>query len=108
MLTNRAVLGALAVVAVVAAGGGAYVANRLHPAVDTQTRVGATHDMNLPPGSGAVTETENSLTTAPAVTETTAQPAVSAPAAKPSTPRSTAADRQSVSRSRTASRPASA
>ncbi|HEV3216654.1 MAG TPA: hypothetical protein VGZ27_13065 [Vicinamibacterales bacterium] len=105
MLTNRAALGALVVVGVVAAGGGAYIANRTHPAVDTPTQLGSTHDVNLP--SGSVTETENSLTTAPAVTETPATPAVSTPAAKPSSTsaRSTAAERQPVSRARTASRP---
>jgi hypothetical protein len=109
MLTNRAALGALAVVGVVAAGGGAYVANRAHPALDTPTQMGSAHDVNLPSGSGAVTETENSLTTAPAVTETPATPAVSAPAAKPSTSaRSASADRQPVSRPRSAPRQTSA
>jgi len=109
MLTNRAALGALAVVGVVAASGGAYIANRAHPAVDTPTQMGSTHDVNLPSGSGAVTETENSLTAAPAVTETPATPAASAPAAKPSTSaRSAAADRQPVSRPRSAARQTSA
>ena len=98
MLTNRAALGALAVVGVVAAGSGAYIANRAHPAMDTQTQSASSHDVNLPSGSGAVTETENSISTAPVVT---------APEAKPAAPaKSTAADRRPAARARTASQTA--
>ena len=61
MLTNRAALGALAVVGVVAAGSGAYIANRAHPALDTQGQLASTHDVNLPAGAGAVTETRYNL-----------------------------------------------
>jgi len=75
MLTNRASLGALAIVGVLAAGGGAYLAGRQHPASDSQAV--ATHDVNLP-ATGAVTETENSLAPAPAPA---ADPAPTAPAA---------------------------
>jgi hypothetical protein len=60
MEINRAAFGALAVFGVVAAGGGAYLANR-HDEVAMQpvtTYPAAT--------TGAVTETENSIATAPA------------------------------------------
>jgi type IV secretory pathway VirB10-like protein len=104
MLTNRAALGALAVVGVVAAGSGAYIANRAHPALDTQAQTASTHDVNLPAGSGAVTETENSLTPAPAVAEA---PAASVAPTRPAAPaRSASADRQPASRARTASQTA--
>src|SRR4051812_11281018 len=63
MLTNRAKLGALAIVGVVAAGSGACSAGRQHPDAGSQTTT--SHDVNLPPAPGAVTETENSLTPAP-------------------------------------------
>jgi hypothetical protein len=79
MLTNRAALGALAIVGVLAAGGGAYLAGRQHPVSDNQTAT--THDVNLPAAPGAVTETENSLAPVPAkVDPAPVAPAVTAPA----------------------------
>ena len=105
MLTNRAALGALAVVGVVAAGSGAYIANRAHPALDTQAQLASTHDVNLPAGAGAVTETENSVSAAPASVEPSA-PAATAGATRPAPVRSAAVDRQAASRARTASQPA--
>src|SRR5438132_12129922 len=106
MLTNRAALGALAVVGVVAAGSGAYIANRAHPALDTQAQLASTHDVNLPAGSGAVTETENSVSAAPASVGPPA-PAATAPATNPLAPvRSAAVDRQPAPRARTASQTA--
>src|SRR5438094_10051247 len=104
MLTNRAALGALAVVGVVAAGSGAYNATRAHPALDTQAQLASTHDVNLPAGSGAVTETENSVS-APASVQPPAA-AATAPATRPAAPvRSAAADRQPA-RAHTASQTA--
>jgi hypothetical protein len=103
MLTNRAALGALAVVGVIAAASGAYIAGRAHPALDTQAPAASAHDVTLPSAPGAVTETENSLA-APTQTEVAAAHAATLPAAKPATPvRSRGADRQPSSRSRTAS-----
>jgi hypothetical protein len=102
MLTNRAALGALVVVGVIAAAGGAYIAGRAHPALDTQAPAASAHDVTLPSAPGAVTETENSLA-APSQAEVAAPGAVTLPAAKPATPvRSGRADRQPASRSRTA------
>ena len=63
MLTNRGALGALAIVGIVAAGGGAYFAGRQHPVPETQAI--SSHDVTLPAAPGAVTETENSLAPAP-------------------------------------------
>ena len=93
MLTNRAALGALAIVGVVAVGGGAYIASRQHPVPESQSV--STHDMNLPSGSGAVTETENSLAT----TTPEAPAATSAPERAPAPARPTS---QTASRARTA------
>ena len=59
MEINRAAFGALAVFGVVAAGGGAYLANR-HNDAAMQPSVYPASAMN------AVTETENSIATAPA------------------------------------------
>jgi hypothetical protein len=90
MLSNRAALAALILVGVVAAGAGAYIANRAHPAPS----LALSNDVTLP-ASGAVTETENSLAPVPAPTPIAAAPAVSTPvetAAKPvSTSRSASA-----------------
>ena len=72
MLTNRAALGALAVVGVVAAGTGAYIANRQNPVPATPQAL--TQDVNLPSGPGAVTETENSVSPAPAPIHAPAAP----------------------------------
>jgi hypothetical protein len=82
MLTNRAALAALILVGVVAAGTGAYIANRAHP-----TPQAFTSDLTLP-ASGAVTETENSLAPAPAPTASPA-PAVSAVPEAPAKPATT-------------------
>jgi type IV secretory pathway VirB10-like protein len=93
MLTNRAALGALALVGVVAAGSGAYIAGRQHPVADNQAVV--THDVNLPAAPGAVTETENSLVPEPAQN----QPApVAAAPARPVNSPSAASARQPASR----------
>src|SRR4051794_11344213 len=83
MLTNRAKLGALAILGVVAAGGGACGAGRQHADAGSQTAT--SRDVNLPPAPGAVTETENSLTPAPVAApgqpEKAAAPAKAAPVA---------------------------
>ena len=101
MLTNRAALGALALVGVLAAGGGAYIAGRQHPVTDSQTATA--HDVNLPSAPGAVTETENSLVPAPAQVD----PAASAPAATaPARPAAAPSTRQTAART-PAPRPAS-
>ena len=60
MEINRAAFGALAVFGVVAAGGGAYLANRHNDAAMQPAPVSSA------PATGAVTETENSIAT-PAV-----------------------------------------
>src|SRR6266566_6314556 len=96
MLTNRAALGALAVVGIVAAGSGAYIANRQHPVPESPAI--STHDVNLPSAPGAVTETENSLTAAPARAEPSAPPVAAAPVRQANRP-STASTRQPASRS---------
>jgi type IV secretory pathway VirB10-like protein len=103
MFTNRAALAALAVVGVVAAGGGAYIASRQHPAPESPSV--AARDVNLPSGPSAVTETENSLAPAPepvpapAATEAAVKPAAPLRPAHPAAPRSRA---QAAERSRTA------
>jgi hypothetical protein len=95
MFTNRAALGALAVVGVVAVGSGAYIASRQHPVSDSQTV--STHDVNLPSAAGAVTETENSLAPAPAQVEPSTSPVAAAPV-RPPNPPSAANSRQPASR----------
>jgi type IV secretory pathway VirB10-like protein len=103
MLSNRAALGALLVVGVVAAASGAYIAGRAHPAADIQAPAASAHDVTLPSAPGVVTETENSLA-GPTPAGVAAAPVTAAPAAKPATPvRSASADRRPASRSRTAS-----
>jgi hypothetical protein len=82
MAMNRAALGALAVVGVVAAGSGAYIANRQHPAPEAQS-ASTLRDVNLPSVPGAVTETENSIATAPAPVS---PPAASNAAVRPPAP----------------------
>ena len=80
MEINRAAFGALAVFGVVAAGGGAYLANR-HNEVAMQpvtTYPAAT--------TSAVTETENSITTAPAAAVETAPVVAADPAPAPPRP----------------------
>ena len=61
MEINRAAFGALAVIGVVAAGGGAYVANRHNEAALVQPA-----PMYAVPTAGVVTETENTIASAPA------------------------------------------
>ena len=63
MEINRAAFGALAVIGVVAAGSGAYLANRHNEAVLTQPA--PLYPAAVP---GVVTETENSIATAPPAT----------------------------------------
>ena len=105
MVTNRAALGALALIGVVAAGSGAYIATREHPAAVQPT---AAHDTVLPP-STAVTETENSLAPAPAPVAAPAAAseapvkAAPAPARTPSYPPSRT--RQSSAPAQPSSRP---
>ena len=62
MEINRAAFGALAIIGIVAAGGGAYLANRHNDAVRA---AGAALSGAVP---GVVTETENTIATTPAAT----------------------------------------
>jgi type IV secretory pathway VirB10-like protein len=84
MITNRATFAALALIGVVA--GGSAACNRERQQPPSQTR--ATQDVNLPSSSGVVTETENSLATPPAQSQTPVAPVVAAPpvAAEPARP----------------------
>src|SRR4051812_31884304 len=89
MLTNRVTFSALAFVGLVAVGIGACGSGRQRAGSETQPA--ATHDVNLSPAPGAVTETENSLTpqaAAPAQTQSVASPA--SPAAPAAAPRAVA------------------
>ncbi len=70
MEINRAAFGALAVIGVVAAGSGAYLANRHNETVITQPA-----PLLPTPVPGAVTETENSIATAPVATVERVAPA---------------------------------
>lgn len=79
MEINRAAFGALAVFGIVAAGGGAYLANRDNDAA-TQTA-----QVSSAPATSAVTETENSIGT-PAVAVEPAPFVASEPAPAPSRP----------------------
>jgi hypothetical protein len=63
MEINRAAFGALAVVGIVAAGGGAYMANRHNEATLVQPA-----PMEMAPTGSAVTETESAIATTPAAT----------------------------------------
>lgn len=63
MEINRAAFGALALVGVVAAGGGAYLANR-----HNETAVEQSVPLSPLPVAGMVTETENSIVAEPAAT----------------------------------------
>jgi hypothetical protein len=91
MEINRAAFGALAVFGIVAAGGGAYLANRSNDAGMQPVPL----DPN--PALSAVTETENSILTEPAVAVEPAPPA----AAKPAPARPAAARRAPVAQVRT-------
>jgi hypothetical protein len=88
MEINRAAFGALAVIGVVAAGGGAYLANRHNEAVVVQPAA-----LYPAPVPGAVTETESSIAIAPAATverveppHLVERPAVSKSAVRPANP----------------------
>ncbi len=63
MEINRAAFGALAVIGVVAAGGGAYMANR-----QNETALAQPEPAYAVPAAGVVAETEGAITTAPAAT----------------------------------------
>jgi type IV secretory pathway VirB10-like protein len=78
---NRAAFGALAVLGVVAAGGGAYLANRHNDADLAQAPIYQT-----PPVPGVVTETENAITPAPAAAVETAPARLAEPAPAPVRP----------------------
>ncbi len=62
MEINRAAFGALAVIGVVAAGGGAYLANRHNDPVPVMVQPASFHSAPTP---GVVTETENTIAPAP-------------------------------------------
>jgi hypothetical protein len=73
---NRAAFGALAVMGIVAAGGGAYLANRHNDALATEPA-----QAYAMPLAGVVTETENSIAAAPAaVVESAPRAALPEPA----------------------------
>ncbi len=61
MEINRAAIGALAVIGVVAAGSGAYLANR-----QADQQAVTVHESSAPAVAGSVTETENSIAPVPA------------------------------------------
>ena len=71
MEINRAAFGALAVIGVVAASSGAYLANRHNETVQTQAS-----PLYPAPVPGVVTETENSIAAAPAATVERVAPAL--------------------------------
>ena len=83
MEINRAAFGALAVFGIVAAGGGAYLANRHNDAAMQPA------PMSPAPATSAVTETENSIAT-PAVAVEPAPLVAAEPAPAPSRPASVA------------------
>jgi hypothetical protein len=78
MEINRAAFGALAVIGIVAAGGGAYLANR-HNEADMVSAAPAF----AVPAAGAVTETENTIASVPAAIEPAPQALVPEPAPAP-------------------------
>jgi len=81
---NRAAFGALAILGMTAAGGGAYLANRHNDADVAQTPAYQT------PVAGMVTETENAIAPAPTPAVETAPPAhLAEPAPAPARPTST-------------------
>jgi hypothetical protein len=101
MEINRAAIGALAVVGVVAASAGAFIAGRHSAPVTTEPALTLqeSHSGSVP---GPVTETENSIAAAPAIVEspTTNNVAPARPAAP--TPLNTVRRESSASRARTA------
>ena len=80
MEINRAAFGALAVFGVVAAGGGAYLANRHNDAAIQPA------PLYPAPAMSAVTETENSIATPPAAAVEPAPLVAAEPAPAPSRP----------------------
>ncbi len=79
MEINRAAFGALAVFGIVAAGGGAYLANRHNDAAMQPVAL-----LCQSPRSSAVTETENTIMTPPAATVEAAPLVAAEPAPAPS------------------------
>src|SRR5687768_12253966 len=79
MEINRAAFGALAVFGIVAAGGGAYLANRHNEA----ELVRAAPVYAVPAAGAAVTETENTIASVPAALEPAPQAFVPAPEPAP-------------------------
>ena len=106
MEINRAAIGALAVIAVVAVGSGAYIANR-----QADPKSSAVGELNAPTVAGSVNETENSIAPAPVTpVESPAKPTAAVPAANtrhetaaPRTPRAPAPAPTPAQRSRPAS-----
>ena len=97
MEINRAAFGALAIIGVVAAGGGAYVANRQNEPVEMRPAA-----VDPKAASSAVTETENSIATVPATTVETVAPAPAAPSVEPEPARATQTARRAPSAPRSA------
>ncbi|MCM3879791.1 MAG: TrbI/VirB10 family protein [Vicinamibacterales bacterium] len=85
MEINRAAVGALAVVGIIAAGGGAYIANRQ---VDSEPSTTVTESDATAGVPGSVNETENSIVLEPAspAEQPVAPRATAAPAPRPSAP----------------------
>lgn len=80
MEINRAAFGALAVFGIVAAGGGAYLANRHNEAAMQPV------PLYTAPAASAVTETENSIATAPALALESSPLVAAEPAPAPARP----------------------
>jgi hypothetical protein len=99
MEINRAAFGALAVVGIVAAGGGAYLANRHNEAELVQPA-----PMYAVPTAGVVTETENTIATTPTAAAVEPAPQALAPEPAPAPARTA---RRAPAPSRPAAAPAS-
>jgi hypothetical protein len=99
MEINRAAFGALAIIGVVAAGGGAYLANR-----HNQSDMVQAAPVYAVPVAGAVTETENAITSAPASAVETPQALVPEPAAPAPEPARVARRAPAASRTSTPAR----
>jgi type IV secretory pathway VirB10-like protein len=91
MELNRAAFGALAVMGIVAAGGGAYLANRHNEAVLSQPA--PAYSMPL---AGVVTETENSVAAPATAVEPSVPPAVAPAPARATTARRASAPTRSI------------
>ena len=96
MEINRAAFGALAIAGIVAAGGGAYIANR--PDATASVQQDQAQPVAVP---GAVTETENSISTTPAAVPEQAAPFTNSTAA-PRTAPAVSNTRPAAARQRTA------